>query len=68
MLTAGIRLVAVIAAICPYTLSVAQYQRFAFDEMYDILFAHLNFESDLCALQEILPAARNRFIADVVSA
>ena len=36
MLTAGILLAAVIAGICPYDVSRAQYQRFAFDEMYAI--------------------------------
>jgi hypothetical protein len=36
MLTAGILFAAVIAGMLPYEASFAQYQRFAFDEMYAI--------------------------------
>ena len=38
MLTAGMRLDAVIAAIWPYALSCAQYHLFAFDEIYAIVY------------------------------
>src|SRR5947209_5364090 len=36
--------------------------------MYDILFAHLYFETNLGPLQKILPASGNRLITDVISA